>query len=150
MKAERLYHYLESGLPNVWLKNGFAIHKTKYGEGVSIVDVEGLHRVIADRLAKDKPKLTGCEFRFLRKELGLSQASLAKLWGYDAQSIAGWEKRGRVPLIADRFIRVYYREVREGNAHIADTIDRLNDLDIREEDRLLLQETKQGWQALAA
>ena len=146
----KLYHYLESGLPDVWLENGFTIHETEYGKGVSIADVPGLSGAIAMYLIGSKPRLTGAEFRFLRKELGLSQAKLGELWGYDAQSIALWEKRGRVPLIADRFIRAYYREVAEGNAHIADTIERLNDMDVREDSRLVLKETSAGWQAKAA
>lgn len=40
------YHYLESGLPNVWLANGFTVHETDYGSGVSIDDVAELHQVI--------------------------------------------------------------------------------------------------------
>lgn len=149
MKTE-LYHYLESGLRNIWLVNGFTVYETDYGRGVSIDDVAGLHQVIAKRLIENKPHLSGGEFRFLRKELGLSQAKLGKLWGYDAQTVAIWEKRGRVPVIADRFIRVYYREVAEGNANIAEMIEHLNDLDVREDSRLFFEERRGQWQAKAA
>lgn len=149
MKTKR-YHYMESGLRNVWLANGFVMRKTEYGEGVSIANADGLHKAIAKYLVESKPRLTGSEFRFLRKALGLSQSKLAKLWGYDAQSIALWEKRGRVPLIADRFIRAYYREVAEGNAHIVEMIERLNDMDLREDARLVFEETDGGWHARAA
>lgn len=146
----KAHHYLESGLRNIWLANGFKLHKTEYGEGVSIADVPGLHRAIGLHLVEKKPRMSGAEFRFLRKELGLSQAKLAKLWGYDAQTIALWEKRGRVPVIADRFIRAYYREVAHGNAQIVEMIERLNDLDAREDRRLVFHETRRGWQAMAA
>jgi putative transcriptional regulator len=30
------YHYTECGLDNVYLENGFTVHKTAYGRGVSI------------------------------------------------------------------------------------------------------------------
>lgn len=40
------------------------------------------------KLVKERAQLTGAEFRFLRKELGLSQAKLAHWWGYEAQSVA--------------------------------------------------------------
>ena len=60
----RSYHYRESGLPNIWLANGFAMHKTEYGEGVSIDNVEGLHKVVGMDLAECKPRLTGAEFRY--------------------------------------------------------------------------------------
>ena|SRR5450759_3281864 len=144
------YHYLESGLPNVWLQNGFTVHKTAYGEGVSIDDVEGLHKVIGLDLVEHKSRLTGSEFRFLRKELGLSQAKLARLWGYESQAIALWEKRSRVPVIADRFIRAYYLEVEKGNAKIVEMIEKLNDMDAREETRLVFEDTGRGWKAKAA
>ena len=36
------YHYVECGLPNVWLRNGFEKKQTPYGEGVSISDIERL------------------------------------------------------------------------------------------------------------
>lgn len=146
----KLYHYLESGLQNIWLANGFTIHETEYGRGVSVDDVPGLHQVIAKRLVENKPHLSGGEFRFLRKELGLSQAKLGKLWGYDAQSVALWEKRGRVPVIADRFIRVYYREVAEGNANIVQMIEHLNDMDLLEDTRLVFEESRGRWHAKAA
>ena len=146
----KLYHYTESGLSNVWLANGFELQKTEYGKGVAIADVKGLHRIIAKYLVDNKARLTGNEFRFLRKELGLSQAKLAKLWGYDAQTIALWEKGKRIPVIADRFIRAYYREVAEGNAHIVEMIERLNDMDLREDKRLIFEKTKSGWHAKAA
>lgn len=144
-----MYHYTESGLRNVWLLNGYQEHDTPYGKGVSIEDAEGLHRVMGSRLAKEKPSLTGAEFRFLRKELGLSQARLAQWWGYDPQSVALWEKRGRVPKIADRFIRVIYLEKSAGNPSITEIIERLNDTDQGEESRLTFEETPAGWRLAA-
>ena len=71
------YRYTESGLTNVWLANGYTIRKTKYGEGVSIHDMDGLHRALA-RALSNKPRLTGTEVRFLRKEMGLSQRGLGE------------------------------------------------------------------------
>jgi hypothetical protein len=32
------------------------------------------------------------------------------LFDYDAQTVALWEKKNRVPKLADRFIRVLYHE----------------------------------------
>lgn len=144
-----MYHYTECGLPNVWLVNGFTPRPTPYGEGMEIENVEGLHRAIGTRLVHQKPYLTGCEFRFLRKELDLSQSALAGYFGNDAQSVALWEKRGRVPKWADRFLRAIYREHMEGNAHIREIVARLNDLDRQEHERQLFEETPEGWRAAA-
>lgn len=142
-------HYQECGLRNVWLANGYQEHETPYGAGVSIEDVEGLHRLIGEKLATEKPSLTGAEFRFLRKELGLSQSRLAHWWGYDAQSVALWEKRGRVPRIADRFIRAIYLEKTAGNTSITEIIERLADADRQDETRLTFEETPGGWRLAA-
>lgn len=144
-----MYHYQECGLRNVWLVNGYRSHETPYGSGVSIEDADGLHRLIGTRLAREKACLTGAEFRFLRKELGMSQSRLAHWWGYDPQSVALWEKRGRVPKIADRFIRAIYLEKTAGNPSITEIIERLADADRQEEGRLTFEETPKGWRLAA-
>lgn len=144
-----MYHYTECGLPSVWLANGFTHHDTPYGGATAIENVEGLHRTIGMYLVHRKVYLTGCEFRFLRKELDLSQNALARYFGNDAQSVAGWEKRGRVPKWADRFLRAIYREHTEGNAHIRDIVARLNDMDQQEQERQVFEETPEGWRAAA-
>lgn len=145
-----MYHYQECGLRNVWLVNGYDMHTTPYGDGVSIHDIEGLHRAIARGLVNKAAKLTGSELRFLRKEMGLSQAKLALILGNEDQTVALWEKRGTQPKIADRFVRALYREFVEGNAHIRDMIDLLVDADREErEERINFVQGSQGWKVAA-
>ncbi|MBM3496740.1 MAG: helix-turn-helix domain-containing protein [Armatimonadetes bacterium] len=138
------YHYTESGLTNVWLANGYSIRKTKYGEGVSIRDVDGLHRALAQALA-NKPRLTGTEVRFLRKEMGLSQRGLGELLGVTDQAVALWERKGRLPKTADRLLRLIYVEHVKGNAPIRATIQRVNEMDATPHERIIAQEAKDGW-----
>ena len=138
------YHYTEVGLTNVWLANGFTIRKTKYGEGVSIRDVDGLHRALAQALA-NKPRLTGTEVRFLRKEMGLSQRGLGELLGVTDQAVALWERKGRLPKTADRLLRLIYVEHVKGNAPIRATIRRINEMDATRHERIIAQESKGGW-----
>ena len=145
-----MYHYRESGLRNVWLANGYDKHDTPYGPGIAIHDLTGLHRAIAHGLVTKNGKLTGTELRFLRQEMGLSQAKLATMLGNEAQTIALWEKRSSQPNIADRFIRAIYRELNEGNAHIQEMIDRLIDVDLEEgEGRITLEQASGGWKVAA-
>ncbi|MGB8843738.1 MAG: hypothetical protein WCC64_22020 [Aliidongia sp.] len=101
-------------------------------------------------MIRHRPLLTGSEFRFLRTELDLSQARLATYFGYDAQSVAIWEKRGKVPKWADRFLRALYQEATEGNAHIREIIDRLNDMDQQEFARREFEECDGVWRLHAA
>ena len=74
------HHYLESGLDNILLLNGFEVRPTPYGEAVFIQDVDGLHRSIAKYLVEKPTNLTGKEFRFLRIELDLSQQAMGVVW----------------------------------------------------------------------
>lgn len=147
MKKE--YRYTESGLTNVWLANGFTLRKTKYGGGVSIHDVDGLHRALAQALA-NKSRLTGTEVRFLRKEMGLSQRGLGELLGVTDQAVALWERKGRLPKTADRLLRLIYVEHDKGNAPIRATIQRINDMDSQDQEQIIAEEAKGGWRTRLA
>jgi DNA-binding transcriptional regulator YiaG len=143
------YHYTESGLTNVWLANGYTVRKTKYGEGASIHDVDGLHRALAQALA-NKPHLTGAEVRFLRKEMGMSQRGLGELLGVTDQAVALWERKGRLPKTADRLLRLIYVEHDKGNAPIVSFIQRINDLDQQDQEQIIAEEAQGGWKTRLA
>ena len=145
-----MYHYTECGLNKVWLLSGYQDHDTPYGKGVYIQDADGLHEAIARWLITCKPRLSGGEFRFLRKELDLSQAGLASIFGNNTQSIARWEKKGHVPKMADRFLRALYREHADGNASIRDIVSRLNEIDQQTYEKVMFEETPTGWEMCAA
>lgn len=135
-----MYHYRESGLRNVWLKNGYTVKDTPHGKGVAIQDIEGLHRFIGTLIAR-RPKLTGPELRFLRKEMGLSQKALAAFVGTSEQNVSLWERRGRIPQAADRIIKLAYLETisKDGNVRIKETINRLNEMDATAYEQLKLE-----------
>jgi DNA-binding transcriptional regulator YiaG len=146
-----MYHYLECGLPKIWLENGYQLHETPYGESLAIDDLAGLHQAIGRSLAR-KPKLTGAELRFMRKEMGLSQKRLAEMLGSSEQTVALWERKGKISPIADRMTRLIYLEQIDGQAKIAEIIDRLCAMDqIEHEERLVLSASQDyGWNPLAA
>ena len=108
-----MYHYQESGLPNIYLENGYREMETAYGRGIAIEDVEGLHRAIAQDLVEGKSALTGAEVRFIRKFLELTQTQLGAFLGVEDQSVRNWERRGdeAVPTQADRGIRLVFRDI---------------------------------------
>ena len=143
------YRYTESGLTNVWLANGYTIRKTRHGDGVSIQNVDGLHRALA-RALSNKPRLTGTEVRFLRKEMGLSQRGLGELLGVTDQAVALWERKGRLPKTADRLLRLIYVEHDRGNAPIRTTIQHINDMDPQDLDQIIAEAAKGGWKTRLA
>ena len=104
------YHYAECGLPNVWLINGFERQSTPYGEGVAILDMEGLHKCISLTLC-DKPEpLTGPEFKFLRRELDLSQKMMGEIFGIQSRQIRNIEKEDRIENPYNTLVRHMYLE----------------------------------------
>ena len=147
-----MYRWDDMGLKNVWLANGYTLHETPYGRGVSFEDVDGLTRAVCLALARKPGKLTGVELRYLRQSgLGLSQPSLGRLMCIDAQSIARWEKSGKVPKWGSRMIRVVYEAHADGNTTIRRVVGRINDVDRLVNQRIVLEQTKKrGWQAMAA
>lgn len=145
---ENGYHYMESGLCNIWLASGYEFVETRYGRGIAIHDVPGLHALIGRILAK-KSRLTGAELRFLRKEMGLSQRALGELLGASDQAVAKWEKTSRVPKTADRMTRLIYLEHMDGNAPIRATIERINDTDNAVSERIVAEESATGWKIAA-
>lgn len=138
MKEER-YHYVECGLPNVWLLNGFEISETPYGEGVAIRDVDGLHRCIASVLCDKPDPLTGAEFRFLRREMDFSQTMLGELLGRTARQIRNIEteeKEVKAPL--NLLIRHIYLASIDKNRTYLEVFDRLRKIDVQWHEQLSL------------
>jgi putative transcriptional regulator len=126
-----MYHYKACGMPNVWLKNGFKIEKTPYGEGVTIEDVEGLHQAIGEIIVTRPEPLVGAEFRFLRQELELSQTALASLLGKDEQAVARWEKGAakKVDPSAERLLRILYQQTTLGDKKLRPILEMLQNLE---------------------
>jgi DNA-binding transcriptional regulator YiaG len=123
---ENWLHYTACGLDNVWLANGFAVKETKYGTGVSIEDVDGLHRLLASNLVEREGLLTGKEFRFLRVHLGLTQQGLGKLLGdVSENAVSLWERKDSVPAIYDHWLRMLVIAKFKGNTKVADAVQRI-------------------------
>lgn len=145
-----MYHYTLCGLDNVWLVNGYTVHETEYGQGVSIDDPDGLDREISRQLIEYKPRLSGKEFRFLRKHIGLSQKRLSDFFGNDEQSVAVWEKKDKVPVWADRMMRAMVEQVHGGNGNLLDIIERISHMDAEYGlEKISLQETEGMWRSAA-
>jgi transcriptional regulator with XRE-family HTH domain len=105
----KLYHFLESGLPNVFLQN-IALYQCACGEKlVQIPAMDRLLDAIAFNLLKKRTLLTGLKW------IGLTANGLAALLGVKSRiSISRWEN-GRAPLTAatDHAMRLLVMRVKE-------------------------------------
>ena len=96
-----MYHYLECGLDNVYLVNGFPW----------LDSIDELHVSIGKLLVQKAGSLDGAEIVFLRRELGLSQVKLGDRLGVSMETIRRWERgRSRVKPVHDILLRALYLE----------------------------------------
>ena len=135
-----------TGLPNVFLDDGYEHRDTSEGPVLVIHDIPGLFAAIGEAVAR-KRDLTGAEVRFLRKRLELSQAELAHYLRTSEQTVSLWE-RGKVEIPSSQslLLRVLYLERMKNQAsawHLAESSD------VWASERLVFRQTMKGWQELA-
>lgn len=145
-----MLQYLDCGLNDVWLLNGYTETETAYGPALAVQDISGLHRVIGLRIISDRPELAPEELRFLRKEMDFSQRDLATALGVSESTWRNWET-ARVPVdaSADKLLRLLYQEWATGDAHIRELVDRLAHLNREDHNRLVFESGQSGWRNAA-
>jgi DNA-binding transcriptional regulator YiaG len=142
-----MYHYTESGLDNVWLANGYTVHETPYGRGVSVTGAEDLLEALAICLTNKPGRLTGKEFRFLRTLLRLSQHNIAPMVGVTEQAISLWERTGKVPISGDAMVRLLVLEKLTGDGKRSEVIDRINTVDRLMNQQIVARARQHKWTA---
>lgn len=86
------YHYTECGLENVIIE-GMMMTEDHAGEETITVPAIGLlHQVIAEGIVTLPSKMSGTELRFLRSEMGFTQAKLAEVLKVTLLTVSRWER----------------------------------------------------------
>ena len=143
-----MHRYVESGLDNIYLENGYRMHRTPYGEGVSIQDTEGLNRAIGRWLVSLAKPMTGAELRFLRLEMEATQKDLAGILGTTEQTLRLWERHRTkaMPGPADRLLRALYLEYTGKDESVRKMLERLAKFSQKEHQiKARFRETSRGW-----
>lgn len=86
------YRYTESGLDNVIIEGATFVSDDAGVAVVKIPNVNGLHRAIAHGIVTRKVMMNGREMRFLRSEMGMTQAELAAMIHREPLTISRWER----------------------------------------------------------
>lgn len=94
------YHYIESGLSHVFISGLTPMVDDDGDEVIEIPYIAALHAEIARGIVISKGTIGGDELRFLRTEMGMTQAELAAKVSVDHQTIGRWE-RGEYPVEAN-------------------------------------------------
>ena len=147
---QQSYHYVECGLPNVWLVDGFESQDTPYGNGVSIRDLHGLHQCIGKSLCDNPEPLTGPEFRYLRRELDFDEKYMGLLLGgLTARQVRNIETGAASPkVLCDRLIRhVYLESIDPASMYVEEVCrrDSLRDKMGRAIDKMRLHIEREDW-----
>src|SRR6185295_14124885 len=102
------YRYTEGGLDDVIIEGIQILGDDSGEECVTIANVNGLHRAIAHGIVRRRSGMTGREMRFLRSELGMTQAELAAMVHREPLAVSRWE-RGESPIDsnAEAIVRLY-------------------------------------------
>lgn len=125
-----MYKYLGCGLDNILLRNGYELRKTASGvDVVAIQDVPGLHRAIAENLCDVTRPLTSKEFKFLRKELDMSQRQVALLARVEEQTVSLWERGSPINSASEMLLRSLMKENISGTPEVKALMDRFCALD---------------------
>jgi DNA-binding transcriptional regulator YiaG len=86
------YRYTECGLDNVMIE-GMTVLVDDGGEkAMTIPNVNALHRVIALGIVNRKSGMNGKQLRYLRTEMGMTQAQLAVVVHRESLTISRWER----------------------------------------------------------
>lgn len=89
---QRLYHYKESGLDNVYIRGIDPVQNDAGEEVITIPFINKLLKAIAQEIINHKKGMSGAELRYLRTGMELTQAELAVLVHKDKQTIGRWER----------------------------------------------------------
>ena len=147
------YHYVECGLDYVYLQNGYTVEETEWGRATSVVNPDGLHRLIGERIVESGARITGQELKFIRVQMDMTQKHLGEILGYsDRQPIATQESRKTedVSKSIDIIVRSLYKEFLKGggSSSITALVGKLADnerADFRDRKETFLN-TDTGWE----
>lgn len=102
------YHYMECGLDNVLIAGVSFVTDDSGDQVLSIPNINGLHRAIAQFIVCRKSGMSGRELRFLRTEMGMTQAELADMIHREPLTISRWERsEGPIDSNAETLIRLH-------------------------------------------
>lgn len=145
-KGKHPLHYAECGLDNVYLISGYAIEETPYGKGLSIRNLDQLHKAIGIYLANQKKVLSGKELRYLRKQMDLTQSDLGTLLGLSSQQVARWEKDvSEITGPADLLVRAFFIQHAGGKLDLHALASSLEENASPTDARSCFENTARGW-----
>ena len=119
------FHYTACGLNNVFIHGLDVVCDDAGNDTFHIPRINQLHRVIAEGIVSHEFAMDGSELRYLRSEMGYTQAQLASIMAVKPLTIGRWE-RGDTPIgaVEEAFIRKH--AIEKLQLPVEDTIEQLS------------------------
>jgi putative transcriptional regulator len=135
------YHYVESGLDNVYLVNiDRRVCESCGAVTPRIPRITELHAVIGRAVALKGEPLSGADARYLRKHLGLKGKEWAELLHVDVTTLSRWEgEEQKIGPQSDILLRLLYFSIlaeRQGQELPERLIERIAAIAERKDDEL--------------
>ena len=86
------YRYTECGLDNVLIEGMNVLVDDGGEKSITIPNINGLHRAIALGIVRKRSGISGKDLRYLRTEMGMTQAQLAAVVHREPLTISRWER----------------------------------------------------------
>ena len=114
------YRYTECGLDNVLIEQLNFLQDDAGEQCIHVPNVNGLHKAIACGIVRRESGMTGRELRFIRTEIGMTQAQMAEFVHREPLAISRWERgEGVIDSNAEALIRLHAVEKLElGDDHL--------------------------------
>ena len=128
----KMHHCKECGLDYICLANGFTVHDTQYGKGISITDADVLHGAIGRMIVTSPHIMRGQEVRFLRSMLDLTQFGMGEVLGVSRATIARWEGSPNEKITApsaERTLRLFFALKLQGHELVLEICELLTEID---------------------
>lgn len=141
-----MFHYVASGLSNVWLENGYQETEMSDGSvGFKIDNIKDLHTAIGRALVRKETLLSGDEFRFLRSEVRMSRKNMGDFLGLSDETIKKWESgENAVHKASDAAIRSLFLESLKESSNIKNLLELINHIEKKQQE-LRFKDTAAGW-----
>ncbi len=130
IRKNQRYHYVESGLDNVYLDGINLLVCESCGEELPVIPrILDLHASIGRAVALQQSPLRGSDIRFLRKQLGMRARTWAGLLRVNVETLSRWENgEQKVGPQSDALFRLMYIRIceeREGRFLASDVVDHI-------------------------
>lgn len=142
-----MHHYIESGLPNIYLKSGYHLSEEDGEQFVSFEKLDSLHYWIAHYICTKDSRMSAEQVKFVRIEMDMSQSKFGELTFNDRQTVARWEK-GQVPItpLPDLMIKAILFESLAEEKSVFSFFNLLKDADIDpQEDKVIFEYENDTW-----